>query len=593
MSGTLSFSIAAAIALAVLLGITRLIVRRVLASPTARGPAWRAAVLCALQLGAGAALFMMLFPAATRNSGGALVIATAGAPKAIALAPGERLIALPEARLARGVEQAPDLASALRRHPGETAIRVIGQGLAPRDREGLKGVTITFAPPLPPRGLVRIALPGPLAPGNAFIVAGEIGSLPVGMVELLDPAGGTIAQARIKAGEGFRLSATMRAPGLALFALRLRDESGRLIEHVDVPIDAAPRPAPRVLVLAGAPSAENKFLRRWALDAGIMLAQEIDAGGGVQLGDPATPLTSARLSQIDLVTIDDRRWESLGPTQRAALLSATEQGMGLLLRLTGPPSLAVRRDWAALGFALSNEAKAAPPARDAPSLPEPSRLLPLPSGPNLVPLNAGNAAWTPRGQGRIGLLTQDDTYVLALSGRGPGHGQIWSTLLSVLSRPEAAPLAWIDGSARAQSRVILCGLQTSASVHGQEARAAEVLLDPGAGQERCAGYWPASPGWHTLSSQGKELHFYVHPAAALDSLAAFEARAATLALAAATQSGAEANTAARVHASPLAWFAMLLLLLCALWWLERKRFGGAEHSNDAQMVAAGAFSAKV
>lgn len=581
MSGALNLVAAGVIVLAVLLGVARLWLRRVRALPTARGPAWRAAALSVLQLSAGAALYLTLFPPGAASSGLVLAIAVAGAPKSVALAPGERLIALPEARATRGAERAPDLATALRRHPGVASIRVIGDGLAPRDREGSHSVKIAFVPPPQPRGLVRIALPGPIAAGNAFSVGGEIGTLREGIVELLDPAGALVSQARIKAGAAFRLNGTMRLPGLALFVLRVRDPSGRVIERLEVPIDAAPRPQPRVLVLAGAASAENKFLRRWAQDAGIDLALEIDAGGGVQLGDPATPLTSSALDQRDLVAIDDRRWESIGPTGRAALLSATERGMGLLLRLTGPPSLEVRRGWAALGFALSNPAGPALSAQVSRTLPEPNPVLPLPIGPNAIPLIAGTAAWTPSAQGRIGLLTLDDTYVLALTGRGDRHGQLWSTLVGTLARAEPAPPAWLDGFARAGSRVILCGLQGTALVQEPGGRNTLIQLDPASGKERCGGYWPAAPGWRTLRAGEREMHFYVHPAAAFASLAAIEASAATRALA---SSAAGPNGSAPSGTGALwslwLWFALLLTLLTALWWLERTRFAAPPQSRD-------------
>lgn len=565
---------AAVIAAGVLLGIARLWLRRARILPATRGPLWRAVTLSALQASAGAALHLTLFPLGQASAGDTLVIATAGAPGAVALAPGERLIALPEARATRGgaraPDLAPDLATALRRHNGVRTIRVVGSGLTPRDQESLTNIAVDFAPPPPPRGLVRIALPGPIAPGNTFAVAGEIGALREGVAELIDPAGAIAAQARIKAGALFQLSGTARVPGLALFVLRVRDGAGRIIEAVDVPIDAAPRPPPRALVLAGAPSAENKFLRRWALDAGIALTLEIDAGGGVQLGDPATPLTSAALGAIDLLVIDDRRWEAIGPAGRAAVLTATEGGMGLLLRAVGLPSPEVRQAWAGLGLRLPGVANATESALDAAELPEPTAAIPLPKGANLVPLIEDIAAWTPRGLGRIGLLTTQDNYVLALTGRGNRLGQRWSTLFTALARADRAPPGTITGFARAGSRVVVCGLSGSATVQAPGSGAASLLLeDRAAGLERCAGYWPTEPGWHSLRGGAGETHFYVHPATALPSMAAAEAAAATLALVSPQRAQAQAEVAPRASRSPWLWFALLLIALAALWWLER------------------------
>jgi hypothetical protein len=104
-----------------------------------------------------------------------------------------------------------------------------------------------------------------------------------GWVELIDPAGQrTDISALTQAGD-FTLQGSARVPGLALFKLRLRDAQRKLLEETEVPVWTATDTAPRLLLLAGAPSPEVKYLRRWANDAGLSLHTQISVGGGMAL----------------------------------------------------------------------------------------------------------------------------------------------------------------------------------------------------------------------------------------------------------------------------------------------------------------------
>ncbi len=123
------------------------------------------------------------------------------------------------------------------------------------------------------------------------------------------------------------LTASARAAGLALFSLRLRDIAGAVVEQIAVPVETREQTPPRVLFLSGAPGPEPKFLGRWAEDAGIDLKVDVDVGAGIRLGDPPVALTRATLGELDLVVIDDRRWESIGSGGQAALRDAVAGGL--------------------------------------------------------------------------------------------------------------------------------------------------------------------------------------------------------------------------------------------------------------------------
>src|SRR5690606_39817443 len=109
----------------------------------------------------------------------------------------------------------------------------------------------------------------------------------------------------------------------------------------------------RVQVLAGAPDPDLKYLRRWAVDAGLRLDSRIVLSDGIALVDGAVALDAAALAQLDLVVIDERAWAALDATQQTALRAAVEDGLGLLLRVTGPLDAAVAADWSRFGFRIA------------------------------------------------------------------------------------------------------------------------------------------------------------------------------------------------------------------------------------------------
>lgn len=584
--------VAILIALALGASVIRLTLWRRSAPVTARTPGWRLAALTGLQLAAGGLVYLTLFPPSAVIGAGMLIVATAGAPDSIATAPRDVLVALPEAGEVQGAVRVPDLATALRQFPGSARIRVEGNGLPPRD-QGPVPIPLDFEPPPRPRGLVDLAPPSWTAPGASFSVGGQVGTLPAGAVELVDPSGAVVDRAQIVAGQRFVVGSNTRAAGLSLFTLRLRDPVGGLVEQVSIPVESREQVQPRVLVLAGAPSAETKYLRRWADDAGIDLNIQIDLGAGVQLADRSVSLTRATLAETDLAVVDDRRWESLDAGARSALISAVDGGLGLLLRPTGPLSAATRRDWANLGLPLTGGQETVPLRLDrdvSSGSPEAEHDAALESIPEMARRNLGFetpdavsllrgadgtalASWRSRDRGRVGVWTVADSYVLVLGGRPDRYGDMWSALFSALARPDDRRDPRIEGLTWAGQRLSICATDGRSSVTGPDGASTALTVDPATGEQACDAYWPRRGGWHVArDGGGRETPFYVQPAKAAASLRMVRDRDATLALAARVDSAAPRPQPLRARGSPWPWFALLLAVLAGLWWLERNRF---------------------
>lgn len=537
--------VAALLALAVALAWARLLLGR-----RVRGV--RLAMLLAAQPVLAGLLYLALFPPPVRGAGAAvLTVATSGAGAGAD-------VALPEAPALGGVPRVPDLATALRRFPATRTVRVLGEGLEARDREAVRGLGVAFDPPPPRRGLVALVPPSRVAPGAAFRVGGEAAGLAGGSAELLDPAGARVDRVPLDTRGGFVLAGAARAPGVALFVVRVRGADGRVAESIAVPVTTAAAAPLRVLFLAGAPGPEVKYWRRWAADAGLDASVGMGAGAGIELGDRVPALTPATLARVDVLVVDERRWAAIGGA-RGAVLGAVRGGMGLVLRVTGPVGVRVP------GAPLVGR-RGAKPVRFA-GLPALTRWDALAPGAVTALRDEGGAplfGWRAAGRGRIGVWTLGDAAGLVTAGFGDRYGAMWGEALAAVARPGAGGGARVSDWPVVGERMRVCGAEAVTAPDG--ARTA-LLAMPG---PRCAGYWPRLPGWHVAGGTP----FHVAEAAAIAGLRAEARRAATLALVGPGEARGAAVPPREGNSWP--WFAAFLAVAGGLWWFERRRRGIAQ-----------------
>lgn len=576
--------------------------------PAAARPAgWRIAAILLLQPACAALLYATLLPPTRPADGAHLVVMTAGADPEVArnaAREGAVLVALPEARRdADGVPGAramPDLATARRAYPGAGQLSILGSGLEARDIDAARGVQLAFEPPALPGGLVELQVPPRVATGGPLHVSGRIHEATGEVVELLDPAG--VVQDRVRPdGDGrFRLQAPVRASGPALFALRLQVGSGPG-PAIPVPVHARPGDGARLLLLAGAPNPELKFLRRWAIDAGLQLHSRMALGGGASLGDAPRAIDQATLAGHDLLVVDERAWSGLGASARDAVLAAVDQGLGLMLRITAPPDADTRRGLRQLGFELGEadpalgagvalrhrgipapaapDAARAPPSAPAdagtgetlPALARQPHALHAPGSVSLLEDASGRslARWRPHGRGRIAAWNLDQSFRLVLVGQGAVHARLWSEAVGTLARAAARPEPRFEGVARAGDRAVLCDFAPGSAVVAEDGTTLHPLQDPFAAG--CGALWPERSGWHRVGAGEAAPMLYVHPADALPGIAAKARRDATLQLVAGHGPGTQPVTGPEAEAvrPRWPWFIAWLLATALAWWLER------------------------
>lgn len=534
------------------------------------------------------ALLLALFPPRVPLRAGALTVIAPGATPAQvrALPLAERVVALPGAPAPPRAERVPDLATALRRFADTRNVTVVGGGLPPRDVEQLGATGLGFEA-APARGLVDLYAPARVLAGAQWAVGGRVAT-PGVAVELADPSGNVVASARAAGDGAFRLAASARGAGPARFEVRVLGAGREVLERASVPVVAEPGASLTIIVRAGAPDPELKYLRRWAQDAGLDLHASARVSPEVALRAGEAALTPESLAAADLVVIDERAWLALTPEEKTALEGAVSAGLGLLLRIAGTVDDAVAADWRRFGYAVANEGTPRNVTLDrALALAARTVFTAAPvrvDAAAAVPIVRGDggeavASWRSYGEGRVGVWTLVDSFDLVLLGEAARHGTLWSDVVGTLARARPVPprprlpeVAWVG------ERAVVCapsGTRRSAQDANDGSaslriRAPDGTVTPLISDARgCAAYWPAMPGWHRLEGAAEGDAFYVRAADDGASLRAARDARATAARVRPWQEVADAASTASAPLPRWPFFLVWLGLATALWWRER------------------------
>lgn len=543
----------------------------------ARHPARIAAV--GLQLVAAALLLTTLFPPSRPAGGDLLRVLTPGATaeQLTQSDAGVRTVALPGVAVATTIERVPDLGTALRRHPRTDALQVVGGGLPARDRDAAHGLAVRFDAAPPHAGIAAVEWPQRVDAGNVWRLHGRVvGVDGAARLELRDRADAVVGTTSADQQGRFAIDARAKGEGASTYMLRALAEDS-VIDQVPLGITVDAGARPRVLLLAGALDAEWKYLRRWALDAGIDLRARMAVSRGVAVRDGEFRLDAETLRTSDLVILDERSWAGLSRADKDAVLAAVDGGLGLLLRVTGPVPPAVAREWEAIGwrFRAADVPRAVRLPARAGSDAEPSSVQRRPmqaTADDAVALltsadGAALAAWRAHGRGRTAVWWLAETYPLVLGGDPAAFGMLWREALVTLARARAPATLHAPRMARVDVRTSICGLDGDATVESPDGTRVALVVDPAA--PTCAAYWPAEPGWHQLVQGDRRVPFLVLDRDEGLALERSDTARATRALA--DRAVADASATHRIRGSRWPWFLAWLSASILLWWLERRR----------------------
>jgi hypothetical protein len=466
-------------------------------------------------------------------------------------------------------EDVPDLASGLRLHPEIGDLRVLGDGLPPRDQDSSAARGLSFEAGTDPVGLVDVQFPRNVSAGALWTLRGRVAGVNGGELRLLDRSGALLARSAPDDGGSFQLQLRAKVAGEALYRLQVFGSDKQMLEQMPIALVVEAGDSLRTLILAGAPDAELKYLRRWIVDSGNTEASRISLSRGIEQRQNPLAISAASLAEIDLLISDERAWALLSGAEKALIRSAVDKGMGLFLRLTGPVTKQVASDWNAFGF-RTESADIPRTVTFAGGGEFPLTRVPLRiSAEDSVALAVATdgsllAAWRAEGQGRVALWLPLDTYRLQLQGDSARFGSIWSEVFRTVARARGMASASMPVRARVGQRSVLCGLAPGAAIEDGDGQRHDLLVDPRNGN--CAAWWPARPGWQTLTNGPARSAFHVLATDEAMTLARIETRQATERLV--RQSSTASSYREGLPRWPL--FLIWLLTSALFWWLERR-----------------------
>jgi len=566
----------------------------------------RSASVAVLNATACLAIFALLAPPVLlRPASDSVILVTEGAPSA-PVAGANAYVAPGAGDYGRSPGYLLDAGQLPLREPALGTLTIMGHGLETMQWQRFPDdLAIRFDPPSL-SGLVAAAWPRSPLQGEPLIVTGrylEDVSANATTIEMLDPAGVTVAVHDFLSGEAFELITHPKAAGLLEYRLRVIGNDGELhTEPVPVYVRSGERPV--LYVLQSAPSFETRQLRNWAGDSGATVVTDTVVTRGRELrqlvnADQLTDdhLSPALLGITGLAVVDGRAWADLDAGRRAWFETAVREGMGLLILADGDLAAYLGdNDTLLRGFGLAERERDQDGYVPVWESSESQQRLPLlglklvhRDGAALTRIESGEVieAYRNFGLGRVAISVLRERHRWLTSGEVATYTAYWARLMGRLGRP--GPLPYLlppadDTWSRPHRRNRLCAMAGDTEVafevaplQGEPMLELRSAAPSVGGPRRCTEFWPRQAGWHrvrlyadTAGARLSEAYFYVFGEHQWQTHWRYSRQQATLRRASTIAADEAAmKRTARVDIEPL-WPWLVFMISAGLLWLERR-----------------------
>lgn len=486
----------------------------------------------------------------------------------------------------RRVTRYLDLASVHLSHPHASTLNILGAGLGETQWNTERRWNIRFDAPALAAGLRQAHWPRRLDAGDPFTVSGRVTTTP-SSVQLIDPAGDIVERSEVEIDGSFNLSGNTRSPGRFLYRLELTNSADDVTESQALPVHIVEPEPIDLLILLSAPSFESRYLKNWAGRGGARLAIRTTISDERYLSEfvardalTLDRLDRSSLAAFDVIVADQRAWHTFDTATRNAIFAAVEQnGLGLVvmaldanLALDDGNRFPVLKPDTTRDVALLVDDAAA--AANTVTLAAASFGTELARDNVIMSDISGRpvAAALALGKGRVGVTLVTDSHKLVTSGNLQQHAQYWRTLMHTMSPPVTQPGSEISPALpMVNQRVQVCVFGEPLANEAIVNDALRLALVPQLYRpnEHCGYWWPHQIGWHVLKMGAVTRHLYVFGAQDWEGIRHADATAATL-LAAQRQPVVSLSDKTPLTTLPRWWFALLLLVVAGLLWLEQK-----------------------
>ncbi len=497
-----------------------------------------------------------------------------------------------------GTTLIPDLQWFLAQHPLINQLHVVGYGLADDELAASKAmaIPIQYHAPALPAGYTAAGWPRQLHQGEWLEVQGNYnnpGKEPVKIV--LTGLGARLDSATITAAttSSFRLRCKPAHQGSTLYELET-SSGGKTLLTQKIPVHILPASNLQVLLLNSSPDFDNKFLSTWLYENQYQVAvrNTITKGKYSQqfLNRQAialSTLSTALLEKFDVVIADDQALAILNASEKGALRSQIQKGLGLVLQTDSTASLAPFTAGLQVKKQSGSPVTARPltmPAVFTTTTPlQPAQWFSIENNRQAQPLvmddqGAVVTAAILSGAGKLVLNTVNNTYSWILAGNRQDYAQFWSLLLHKAARSNAQTSRWEQVSAfpTVGSPVELSLATAAAGVPSIETPAGRVFLSQKAWHPHSwtGSYWPVTSGWQTIHQQEDSLQLYIYGKEDWTTIKAAASIINNTRYSAVSTPGKSSNGTLNEKEKkqvPPVIFALVFLACCSYLWFEGKR----------------------
>jgi hypothetical protein len=419
----------------------------------------------------------------------------------------------------------PDLSLYISQHHDEIgALHIMGNGIADHEWKMLQEYKIntSYTPSRIPTGIIKADWPRSIASGSQMRVQGIYNNAGNDEVKLVLYGLGTSIDSvmiRKDSTQSFSMRCQPSHHGSILYELQ-SVRNGRIIATEKIPVNIHPVIKPAVLLLSSSPGFESRFLGSWLYENGYPVAirntvsrDKYDHQFLNMKAISLNNINAALLESFDLLIADDNALAELSPSSSASLKAQLEKGMGLIIQSDSSRSLSsfsrsfnIQKQAARQASTRALSWSGSTSSKNQLSADEWFTIQRDPFAQQLVTDEHQSTIASCRlyGAGRMILNTAGSTYSWILSGATESYSSFWSLLISKSARSYKKETVWLHspGFPVVDQPVKLTLEQNITGLPVIKTNSGDLYTEqtPYLPDTWTANWWPATPGWQTLSS---------------------------------------------------------------------------------------------
>ena len=328
---------------------------------------------------------------------------------------------------------------------------VLGDGLSPDVLGTIPDARYTFLPGPLPDGILGLRFSRRTVVHQTIILTGTLGNSYGGTRMILEGPGGAEDSVLIANNPAvFALTFTPKQAGRFLYRFVVKNEAGKVVDNIPMPIEVRGEKKLNVLILQEFPSAEVRYLKNFLAEQGHRLTLRYQLSRNIFRYESAntapvkvTRLDDKLLNDFDLLLLDSDVLQNLPASERKQLETSLNKGLGVIVLFNGTPtgSTALKTLHAPEFAPLRQDTVHLTVIKQPVQLRTLGRYIPAQDGfqPLLQAGTRSFSGYTFSGFGKTGFQLLNETYRFVAEGKPALFAALWGPLIEQTARVRQQP----------------------------------------------------------------------------------------------------------------------------------------------------------